>query len=174
MTESVLFYLFSLLAVVAGASVILQRSTIASALSLVVCFFALAADYVMLDAHFVAVVQVLVYAGAIMVLFIFVIMLLNIREPGANPVGTLSNRGIFGLIAAAVLGVALIAGLDGLVHTPVTAINVGLTGTQPAYGTIAAIGEELFRGNYLLPFEAVSLLLTVGMVGAVVLAKREV
>ena len=61
MTESTAFYLFSLLALVAGASVILQRSTIASALSLVVCFFALAADYILLDAHFVAVMQVLVY-----------------------------------------------------------------------------------------------------------------
>jgi NADH-quinone oxidoreductase subunit J len=166
MTESVLFYLFSLLAVVAGVSVITQRSPIASALSLVVCFFALAADYVMLDAHFVAVVQVLVYAGAIMVLFIFVIMLLNIREPspGFTP---LSARGMFGIAAAGVLGIGIIASLDGLVHQPMAAIPEG-------YGTIAALGKVLFSGTYLLPFEAVSLLLTVGMIGAVVLAKREV
>ena len=174
MTESVAFYLFSLLAIVAAGSVILQRSTIASALSLVVCFFALAADYVLLDAHFVAVMQVLVYAGAIMVLFIFVIMLLNIREPGTAAIGTLSRRGIFGIFAASLFGVAVIASLDGMVNGPRAVINADLQAAEPAYGTIAAIGEQLFRGNYLLPFEAVSLLLTVSMVGAVILAKREV
>jgi NADH-quinone oxidoreductase subunit J len=167
MTESVLFYLFSLAAIVAGVSVITQRSPIASALSLVVCFFALAADYVMLDAHFVAVVQVLVYAGAIMVLFIFVIMLLNIREAGPAPFGVLSPRGGIGLLFGGLLGVALIAVLDNVVHRPPAGID-------ESYGTIKAIGEVLFDGAYLLPFEAVSLLLTVGMIGAVVLAKREV
>ncbi|MSQ01827.1 MAG: NADH-quinone oxidoreductase subunit J [Myxococcales bacterium] len=167
MTEAVLFYLFSFLAVIAGLSVVIQRSPIASALSLVVCFFALAADYVMLDAHFVAVVQVLVYAGAIMVLFIFVIMLLNIREPGPTPLGLISGRGLLGIGVAALLGVGLIAGLDGLVHTPAPHLPDG-------YGTIHNIGEQLFGDRYLLPFEAVSLLLTVGMIGAVVLAKREV
>ncbi len=167
MTESVLFYLFSLLAVIAGVSVVTQRSPIASALSLVVCFFALAADYVMLDAHFVAVVQVLVYAGAIMVLFIFVIMLLNIRDDGPTPIGVLDRRGLFGLAAAGVLGVGLLAVLDGVLHQP-------LPGLEEGYGTIANLGQVLFEGQYLLPFEAVSLLLTVGMIGAVVLAKREV
>ncbi len=166
MTESVLFYLFSLTAVVAALSVIMQRSTIASALSLVVCFFALSAVYVILDAHFVAVVQVLVYAGAIMVLFIFVIMLLNIREPGSSAIGELSVRAGFGLIAAGVFGVAIIAALDGLVPHAPAPIDAG-------YGTITAMGHALFDGTYLLPFEAVSLLLTVGMIGAVVLAKRE-
>lgn len=167
MTESVLFYLFSLLAVAAGISVITQRSPIASALSLVVCFFALAADYVMLDAHFVAVVQVLVYAGAIMVLFIFVIMLLNIREDGPAPIGLINNRGLFGIAVGALLSVGLLAVLDGVVHQPLPEL-------APGYGTIANLGEVLFKGQYLLPFEAVSLLLTVGMIGAVVLAKREV
>ncbi len=167
MTESVLFYLFSLAAIVAGASVITQRSPIASALSLVVCFFALAADYVMLDAHFVAVVQVLVYAGAIMVLFIFVIMLLNIRETGPTPTGVISFRAGVGLAVAGLLGVAVIAVLDSVVHKAPAEL-------EPGYGSIKAIGGALFGGAYLLPFEAVSLLLTVGMIGAVVLAKREV
>lgn len=167
MTESVLFYLFSLLAIVAGISVVTQRSPIASALSLVVCFFALAADYVLLDAHFVAVVQVLVYAGAIMVLFIFVIMLLNVRESGPNPIGVLSPRAGIGIAIAGVLGVGVIAALDGIT-------SGAAPGTDAEYGSIKAIGELLFGGAYLLPFEAVSLLLTVGMIGAVVLAKREV
>ena len=166
MTESVLFYLFGLVAILSGLSVVLQRNAIASAVSLVVCFFALAAEYVLLQAHFVAVIQILVYAGAIMVLFIFVIMLLNIREEGLAPIPALTRRVGFGLAAAGLLGVGALAALDGLVH----ATAAPLAGD---YGTIAAIGRALFSGPYLLPFEAVSLLLTVGMVGAVVLAKRD-
>lgn len=166
MTESVLFYMFAIVALASAVSVIVQRNPIASALSLVVCFFALAAEYVLLDAHFVAVVQVLVYAGAIMVLFIFVIMLLNIRESGPTVIGELSNRGIFGVLVCGVLGVGALAALDGMVHAPMATL-------PDDFGTIAAIGRALFSGPYLLPFEAVSLLLTVGMVGAVVLAKRE-
>jgi NADH-quinone oxidoreductase subunit J len=111
-------------------------------------------------------VQVLVYAGAIMVLFIFVIMLLNIREATPAAWGQLTARGGIGLGVAGVAGVAFIAALDGVVHSPPA-------GVDPDYGTIAAIGDALFNGTYLLPFEAVSLLLTVGMIGAVVLAKRE-
>ncbi len=167
MTESVLFYLFGLAALVSAASVVIQRNPIASALSLVVCFFALAAEYVLLDAHFVAVVQVLVYAGAIMVLFIFVIMLLNIREEGPSAIPALTARTGLGLLAAGLLGVGAIAALDGLVHSPAAHLPEG-------FGTIEALGRALFSGPYLLPFEAVSLLLTVGMVGAVVLAKREI
>ena len=107
MAESVLFYLFSLIAMVAGFFVVTARNPIASALSLVVCFFFLAADYVLLDAHFVAVIQVLVYAGAIMVLFIFVIMLLNLR-PGVGPALDISPRALFGL---AVAGIAVATGI---------------------------------------------------------------
>lgn len=166
MTESVMFYLFGLVAIISAISVVVQRSPIASALSLVVCFFALAAEYVLLEAHFVAVIQVLVYAGAIMVLFIFVIMLLNIRESGPTAIGVLSNRGIAGLFASGILGIGAIAALDGWV-------NAAPAELPAEYGTIAAMGRILFSGPYLLPFEAVSLLLTVGMVGAVVLAKRE-
>ena len=81
---------------------------------------------------------------------------------------------VFGLLAASVFGVAVIASLDGMVNGPRAVINADLQAAEPAYGTIAAIGEQLFRGNYLLPFEAVSLLLTVSMIGAVILAKREV
>jgi NADH-quinone oxidoreductase subunit J len=167
MTEAVLFYLFSLVAIVAGLGVVLARNPITSALSLVVCFFFLAADYVTLDAHFVAVIQILVYAGAIMVLFIFVIMLLNLRESGPAPLGELSRRALVGVAFAGLLAVGLI-----------TAIGAISAGASPAvgadYGTIAQVGKALFGGRYLLPFESVSVLLTVGVVGAVVLAKKEI
>ena len=167
MTEAALFYLFSLVAMLSGFSVVLQRNPIASAMSLVLCFFCLAADYVLLDAHFVAVIQILVYAGAIMVLFIFVIMLLNLRESGPSPIGDLPSRSLLGVGGAGLLGVGLIAMLDRVhVHPKV--------GLPDGYGTITSLGETLFVGRFLLPFEAVSLLLTVGMIGAVVLAKKEI
>lgn len=170
MTSAVLFYLFSILAIVAGLSVVTQQNAIGSALSLVVCFFGLAADYVLLDAHFVAVIQVLVYAGAIMVLFIFVIMLLNLRHDGAPAFPELSGRAIAGVAVAGLLGVGFLAMLDHAVHSGVAEAH------GADFGTIASIGTALFQSGspFLLPFEAVSLLLTVAMVGAVVLAKKEI
>jgi NADH-quinone oxidoreductase subunit J len=167
MTEAVLFYLFSLVAVLAGFSVVVSRNPISSAMSLVVAFFFLAANYVLLDAHFVAVIQLLVYAGAIMVLFIFVIMLLNLREGAPTPVLELSRRALFALAVAGLLGVGLIAGLD-VVTSDMPA------GLPEGFGTIADVGRALFMGKYFLPFEVVSVLLTVAVVGAVVLAKREI
>ena len=168
MTQPVLFYLFSLMAVIAGFSVVTARNPITSALSLVACFFCLAADYVLLETHFVAVIQVLVYAGAIMVLFIFVIMLLNLREDVPVPLGDISRRSLFGLGVAGVLGVGIVAGLAvAFPHTPFTDVPEG-------FGTVKQVGEAMFGGPYLLPFEVVSALLTVAVVGAVVLGKKEI
>lgn len=168
MTQPVLFYLFSLVAVIAGFAVVTARNPITSALSLVACFFCLAADYVLLDAHFVAVIQVLVYAGAIMVLFIFVIMLLNLREDLPVPLGEISRRSLFGLGIAGVLGVGIIAALA------VAAPHTQFGEVADGYGTIQKVGEAMFGGPYLLPFEVVSALLTVAVVGAVVLGKKEI
>jgi NADH-quinone oxidoreductase subunit J len=167
MFETTLFYLFSLVAVIAAVSVVTARNAIASALSLVVCFFFLAADYVLLDAHFVAVIQILVYAGAIMVLFIFVIMLLNLRDDAPKPILDLSRRGLVGMLVAGILGSSLLAALENMPETTRAPLPEG-------YGVVATVGQTIFSGNYLLPFEVVSVLLTVAMVGAVVLAKREI
>jgi NADH-quinone oxidoreductase subunit J len=167
MTEAVLFYLFSLVAIVAGLSVVTARNPIASALSLVVCFFFLAADYVLLDAHFVAVIQILVYAGAIMVLFIFVIMLLNLRDEAPSRILDLSRRALVGLLVAGVTGMGLVTALEALPHGDAVT-------TAEGYGNVAEVGAAIFSGGYLLPFEVVSVLLTVALVGAVVLAKREI
>ena len=162
-----LFYVFALVAVLSGIAVITRRNAIASAVSLVVCFFALASMYAMLDAHFVAAVQILVYAGAIMVLFIFVIMLLNLRDDSRPQWGDLPGRAIAGLAVAGIVGtgvVIAIEGMKGQFGGPVSA----------DYGSIEAVGRALFGGAWLLPFEVASVLLTVAMVGAVVLGKREV
>jgi NADH-quinone oxidoreductase subunit J len=164
----VLFYFFSLLSVIAGIFVVTARNPITSAISLVVSFFGLAADYVLLDAHFVAVTQVLVYAGAIMVLFIFVIMLLNLRGEKA-PLLDVSRRALLGMAVAGLIGVGLVAGLEN--------VTAGMSeGVPKDFGTIASVGEALFSSNsrWLLPFEVVSVLLTVAVIGAVVLAKREI
>lgn len=171
MTQPVLFYLFSLIAAISGFSVITARNPITSALSLVACFFCLAADYALLDAHFVAVIQLLVYAGAIMVLFIFVIMLLNIREELPSSLGDVSRRALFGLSVAGLLGVGVVSAIfKATLHTD----KMPKVGED--YGTIQAVGNALFAANsaYLLPFEVVSALLTVAVVGAVVLAKKEI
>ena len=167
MTQAVLFYLFSLVAMVSAVGVVTMRNPIASALSLVVCFFFLAADYVLLDAHFVAVIQILVYAGAIMVLFIFVIMLLNLRDDDRITFNDIGPRSVIGMATAGILSVGLFTALGHLPSTAPAAVG-------PEYGTIAAIGRALFEGPYLLPFETVSVLLTVAVVGAVVLAKKEI
>ncbi len=108
MFEAALFYMFSALAILAGVLVVTLRNPISSAVALVSSFLCLAAIYAILGAHFVAVIQVLVYAGAIMVLFIFVIMLLNLRDEVAVPWGDFSPRVVFGFVVAALLGGGLV------------------------------------------------------------------
>ena len=167
MFSTVLFYLFALGVLLSALSVVTRRNPIASAVSLVACFFFLSGLYAMMDAHFVAVTQVLVYAGAIMVLFIFVIMLLNLRgaEGSVRPVW--APRALAGLAAAGLVGTGLV--------TAISALTTPFKGSVPVeFGTIEQVGKTIFGGQYLLPFEVASALLTVAMIGAVVLAKREV
>lgn len=112
--ESIFFYGFSLITVVTVILMIVQRNPVSSALCLVASFFSLAALYVLLQAHFVATLQILVYAGAIMVLFIFVIMLLNLREDELSVDRfTISRLSVifFAILTAGVLGFKLIMGL---------------------------------------------------------------
>ena len=160
------FILLAGVATAAALMMVTRRNPVYSAVWLLVTFLAVAGVFIKLTATFLAAIHVLVYTGAILVLFVFVIMLLNIRETEPAAMGQLTARSGGALLISGLLGVALIAVLDSVVHqTPAE---------LPAeYGTIKAIGEALFNGTYLLPFEAVSLLLTVGMIGAVVLAKRE-
>jgi len=158
-----LFYLFAISTVVAAAGVIAARSPIYSAMSLVGTFFCLAGVYVLLLAHTIAVLQVLVYAGAIMVLFLFVIMLLSLGEAVA-PSKITVPRVVGGLTAAALFVLLVIA------TTPFAPANAP---TPASFGTLQSIGAQLYT-QWLAPFEAVSLLLLVAMVGAVVVAKSRV
>ena len=157
-----LFYIFAALAVLAALNVVLQRTPVYSALSLIVVLCALAVVYLLLGAEFMAVIQVIVYAGAIMVLFVFVIMLLNARReaPGQQPHGA---AGWACRCSALLVEILLVIWRQFRGESAAR----GPAGWRPA-----AIGELLFR-NYVLPFEVTSILILVAILGAVVLAKKE-
>jgi NADH-quinone oxidoreductase subunit J len=170
MTEAVLFYAFGAIAVLASLLVIAQRNPIYSVMLLIASFGALSGLYVLLDAPFVAVIQIIVYAGAIMVLFLFVVMLLNAPHEETEHdehVHPLMRPGPmrFGAFLAAALVVELMWALTK---------RGGESGAFAggAVSSVAAIGRLLFT-EYAFPFEVTSVLILVAMVGAVVLARRE-
>ena len=165
-----LFYLFAAVAVLASLLVISQRNPIYSVLLLILSFGALSGLYVLLEAPFVAVTQIIVYAGAIMVLFLFVVMLLNAPHEETEHderVHAFRRQGPFrfGIALAVALAVELTWALTKA---------VGETGAFPgaAVSSVRAIGGSLFT-DYAFPFEVTSILILVAMVGAVVLAKRD-
>ena len=164
--EQILFILFGAVSLIGAVAVISFRHPIYSALSLVITFFAQAGLFVLLGAHFVAAVQVIVYAGAIMVLFLFVIMLLNL--------GTLSAKGAIG---AKLKGFAIILGIllavEGIYIAVNSANDTAVAAAEPATATTTTydIGELLFS-TYLLPFEVTSLILLAALIGVLVLVKR--
>ena len=162
-----LFGCLAVLLVSSGLGVILARSPIRSALSLVMTLFFLAVMFLLLDAQLVAVLQVIVYAGAIMVLFLFVIMLLNLQE---EPVAMarVSVRCAAGLAGSLFLLAAVRFFRSGAPQDPATGMG-GAVGAD--FGGTAQVGERLFT-HYLLAFEITSFLLLVAMVSAVVLAKK--
>lgn len=157
--EVLLFAVGAALAVAGGLGVVAARQPVHSALSLLVVLGSLAVLYLTLAAEFLAVLQVIVYAGAIVVLFLFVIMLLHARTPERRP----SRVGAQWTVAAP-LGIALGAGLSYTVlQLPTQTLKV-----PEGFGSTEAVGRELFS-TFLLPFEVASLLLLVGIVAAVVL-----
>ena len=165
------FWVFGVIAMGSALLCITRRNPVASALWLVVTLFALAAMFVLLDAQFIAALQVLVYAGAIMVLFLFVIMLLNLGRPGPTDI-----KGPIGLALAAVLAGLLLVELRVLGQAPPPDAIQLPAGTvaelQVRQGMVGAVANPLFEA-YLIPFEIASLLLLAAIVGAVVLAKRK-
>jgi NADH-quinone oxidoreductase subunit J len=167
--ELVLFWAFSGLTVAASLGVIFAKSPIASAMSLVACFFFLAGIYVLLWAHTIAALQVLVYAGAIMVLFLFVLMLLSLQDTG--PTIRWSPTRIAGAAGAAGLLGLLVTALRTLPAS--TYAWVDDAPRVAAFGTIRDVGAVLYT-QWLFPFEAVSLLLLVAILGAVVVAKARI
>ena len=164
MSESLFFYLASSAALASAVGVVTARNPMRAVLSLVVTMFCLAVLFVLLGAYFIAVIHLLVYAGAILVLFLFVVMLLGLaREERTQPAQT--GIRIFGTLVVIALLVALIRVFFAVPPAAEAAPRV-------ISGSIEAVGRLLFT-RYLIPFELTSVLLLVGMIGAVVLAKKE-
>lgn len=165
------FYLFGLLAIASAIAFVTRKSPVSAALWLVSVMFNLAALYVMMSAHFIGVIQVLIYAGAIMVVFLFVVMLLNLGHPDE-----LSDiRGKWGRLAAGLIGLALLAQIMVLARTrfvptlqPPSSPAFGGPPPRDAVGTVA---HPLFT-EHLLAFELTSVLLLAAIVGAVAVGKR--
>jgi len=160
-----LFLILGGVALVSGGLVVFQKHPLRSALWLIVNFFAVAGIYLLAHAEFIAAIQVIVYAGAVMVLFLFVIMLLNIRQPEAEPRIPFIGQKLGGIVLAGFTGLILIYGFTR------TALKAGKEMT-PGLGNTESIARSLFT-DYLLPFEVTSVLLLVAIVGAVVLAKSK-
>jgi NADH-quinone oxidoreductase subunit J len=169
-----LFYVFGAVAIVASLLVIAQRNPIYSVLLLIASFGALSGLYILLDAPFVAVIQIIVYAGAIMVLFLFVVMLLNAPQEETEQdvrAHRLLRPGPIRFGAA--LAVALVAELVwALMETRLPAAPAGAPRPNGGVFSVAAIGRRLFT-DYAFAFEVTSLLILVAMLGAVVMARRE-
>jgi len=167
--EAFFFYLFGGLALISAALVVFQRKPVHSAMALIFTFFCIAALYLLLEAEFIAVIQVLVYAGAIMVLFLFVIMLLNLeKEQEVEAGGDRFRKWLGGFMAV----------LAFLLLTPVWALQMlpAFKGTFPPekiqeVGNTVWVARLLFT-DYLLPFEVASILLLAAIVGAVFFAMK--
>jgi NADH-quinone oxidoreductase subunit J len=177
MPETLLFYVFSALAIVTSALVIGQRNPMYSVLLLVLSFAMISGLYIQLDAPFIAVTQIIVYAGALMVLFLFVVMLLNepredaaewdqahpLRTPGAARVGAGLAIVLVAQLGYALLRTGAVRGTIGGAGDPVS---------SEAVSSVRTIGRVLFR-DYVFAFEATSLLILVALIGGVYLAQRE-
>ena len=174
MPEVVTFYLLAGTAVVASALVIGQRNPMYSVMFLIVAFAALAGLYIQLDAPFVAVAQIIIYAGAIMVLFLFVVMLLNApQEDGAewDRPHPLRRAGI-GRFGAMLAGVLILELAYALMKVNGLGAAVGSQANATTVSSVREMGKVLFS-RHAFAFEATSVLILVAMVGAVVLARRE-
>ena len=171
--DAILFFVFAAIAIGCAINLVLQRHPISSALSLVGVMGSLAILYLLLGGEFIAAAQLIVYAGAIMVLFIFVIMLLN---SGEEPKGS-KNR--FLLALGAPLLIVLIGLIGYFIQTQIPAGELVKFGSwesgqgKPAFGSTQSVGMSLFV-TYLLPFEITSVLILIAILGAIVLARKEI
>lgn len=161
-----LFWLFAGVMLVFGVLVVTNRNPVASALSLVVCFLGLAALFMSLDAFFIGIIQVLVYAGAVMVLFLFIIMLLDLRAEERRRVNGVAFTG--GFIVTVSLLVQILAVIS---RTKMAKQTFPALASQQT-DDVRNVGMLLF-GNYNLPFQVIAVLILVATVGVIVLSKRQ-
>jgi NADH-quinone oxidoreductase subunit J len=161
-----LFWIFALIMLAFGAAVVINRNPVASALSLVVSFLGLAALFMSLNAYFIGIIQVLVYAGAVMVLFLFIIMLLDLRAEELRKINWIASAGGVAVALALVVQVFHVVGTLRAAHQPLPPISA--TGPDDVH----QIGMLLFS-HYTLPFQIIGVLVLVATIGVVVLSRRE-
>ncbi len=161
--DQILFLALSVMAIAGALLVIFSKNPVYSVLFLILTFFSIAGHYILMNAQFLAIVHIIVYAGAIMVLFLFVIMLLNLNK-GAEPVQPMLIR-VAGAVAGGLLLITLLGALRGM-----NAHSKNLT--HESIGLVKTLGQELFT-EYALPFEVSSVLFLSAMIGAVMLGKKD-
>ena len=159
------FYILSAIAIVCALMVVLSKNPVHSVLYLVTCFFAFFGHYILMNAQFLAVVNIIVYAGAIMVLFLFVVMMLNLNKQ--NQLDKSNVARLASVIGAGALLLIIVASVKSAELDILGVTQLG------ELGTVQAIGKELFS-TYLLPFEISSVLLFSAIVGAILLGKKEI
>lgn len=181
--ETILFNIFALLAVLSALLVVvnpLSRNPVTSAMFLVTTMISISGLFVLLNAYFLAAVQILVYAGAVMVLFLFVIMLLDVEETARRKLrlvsltmGFLSVAALFGVYKSS-LEATYVKDVDSS-QDIAAATSVGESESLVTVGSTQALGKELFSSvnGFILPFEIVSILLLVAMIGVILLSKKE-
>ncbi|PZR74304.1 MAG: NADH-quinone oxidoreductase subunit J [Chthoniobacterales bacterium] len=162
----VLFWFFAFVMLVFGAAVIINRNPIASALSLVVCFMGLSALFMSLDAFFIGIIQVLVYAGAVMVLFLFIIMLLDLRMEERRKINLVAVVGGAGVALAFFIQICFVVGQLSAAQKTFPPL------VSPKTDDVHSVGLLLFT-NYNLPFQIIGVLVLVATIGVIVLSKRE-
>jgi len=169
MAEAIAFYTLAAFILGFAVLVITTKNTVHSVLFLVVNFLFVAALYVLLGAQFLAVIQVLVYAGGIVVLYLFVVMLVNLKRPPEAHQDPHRMTKIGASLAAAILLEVAVIAFSGYVSAPPATVAPP---PVPVTGNTEQVGWLLYT-NYLIPFEIASMLLLVAMIGAIILAKRE-
>jgi NADH-quinone oxidoreductase subunit J len=160
-----LFYFLTFLTLLSALMVIFSKNPIHSVLYLILTFFTISGHYVLLNAQFLAAVNIIVYAGAIMVLFLFVIMFLDLKKDAEQHASTLNKAA--GVIAGGMLLVIFVAAFKSMQTLPIDEANF-----NSQIGLVSTLGKVLFK-QYLLPFELASVLFLSAMVGAVMLGKKE-
>lgn len=159
-----IFFFLAFVSIFSALLVVFSRNPIHSVLYLIVCFFSIAGHYILLNAQFLAIVHIIVYAGAIMVLFLFVIMLLNLNKDSEPPKS--------GIVKVAAVVSACLLGLVILVSVKDVALAQASNPDLHTIGLVKDIGQVLYR-EYLLPFEVTSLLFLSAMIGVVLISKKE-
>lgn len=164
-----LFYIFAALALFGGIGVVVNRNPVSAAFSMVVSFLGLAALFIQLDAYLVGILQILVYAGAIMVLFVFIIMLLDVEEEEKRRFPIFGVASAFGIAIAFTMLLSIILKRSGIGAETLPELAAA---EAPAPSDVHRIGEMLFS-QYWFPIQVVGILLLVATVGVVVLSKKE-